>query len=141
MDIFNEMNAQIAQFPIWLQWWLTWMQTLLILLPFLFIKRPEAQALIAAQVLNFALGFYVYVAQGYMITKLFGLGHIFWAVAFVYIVHRIFTGKAETEGRPYFRTWLYVASLTLAISLVFDTYDLIQYAGGMHDPMVEYYAR
>jgi hypothetical protein len=141
MDTFNEMNAQVAQFPIWLQWWLTWMQTLLILLPFLFIMRREAQALLAAQVLNFALGFYIYSAQGNMVTKLFGLGHIFWAFALAYIIHRIITGKAETEGRPYFRAWLYTASVTLTISLVFDTYDIIQYVGGMRDPMVEYYAR
>lgn len=141
MDMFNEMNAQIAQFPQWLQWWLTWMQTLLILLPFLFIKRREAQVLIAAQVLNFALGLYIYTAQGNLITKLFGLGHIFWAVAFAYFVHRIFTGKAETDGRPYFRTWLYAATATLAISLVFDTYDLIQYMTGTREPMVEYYAQ
>lgn len=141
VDIFNDMNAQIAQFPTWLQYWLTWMQTMLILMPFVFIKRREAQTLIAAQVLNFALGFYVYAAQGYMITKLFGLGHIFWAVTFAYIIHRIATGKAETQGRPYFRAWLYAASVTLAISLMFDTYDLIQYAGGVREPMVEYYAR
>jgi hypothetical protein len=141
MDMFYEMNAQIAQFPQWLQWWLTWMQTLLILLPFFFIKRREAQVLITAQVLNFALGFYVYTAQGNMITKLFGLGHVFWAVAFVYFVHRIFTSKAETDRRPYFRAWLYTATVTLAISLVFDTYDLIQYIGGTRKPMVEYYAQ
>ncbi|AWZ02103.1 hypothetical protein RHODOSMS8_02587 [Rhodobiaceae bacterium] len=141
MDMFNEMNAQIAQFPQWLQWWLTWMQTLLILLPFFFIKRREAQVLIAAQVLNFALGFYIYTAQGNMITKLFGLGHVFWAFAFAYFVYRIFTSKAETDGRPYFRAWLYTATVTLAISLVFDTYDLIQYIGGTREPMVEYYAQ
>lgn len=140
MDAFNGMNAQIAQFPQWLQWWLTWMQTLLILLPFVFIKRREAQVLMAAQVLNFALGFYVYTAQGNMITKLFGLGHVFWAVAFVYFVHRIATGQAETHGRPYFRAWLYTATATLAISRVFDTYDLIQYIGGTREPMAEYYA-
>ena len=141
MVMFNELNAQIAQFPQWLQWWLTWMQTLLILLPFFFIKRREAQVLIAAQVLNFALGFYIYTAQGNMITKLFGLGHVFWAFAFAYFVYRIFTSKAETDGRPYFRAWLYAATVTLAISLVFDTYDLIQYIGGTREPMVEYYAQ
>jgi len=139
--MFNEMNAQIAQFLQWLQWWLTWMRTLLILLPFFFITRREAQVLIAAQVLNFALGFYIYTAQGNMITKLFGLGHVFWAFAFAYFVYRIFTSKAETDGRPYFRAWLYAATVTLAISLVFDTYDLIQYIGGTREPMVEYYAQ
>ncbi len=141
MDTFNEMNAQIAQFPQWLQWWLTWMQTLLILLPVVFITRREAQVLVAAQVLNFSLGFYVYTAQGNMITKLFGLGHVFWAFAFAYFIHRIFTGKSETEGRPYFRAWLYTATVTLAISLVFDTYDFVQYMGGNREPMVEYYAK
>ncbi len=141
MDAFNEMNAQIAQFPVWLQWWLTWMQTLLILLPFVFIKRREAQVLIVAQVLNFSVGFYIYTLQGNMITKLFGLGHIFWAVAFGYFLYRIYTGKAETDGRPYFRVWLYVATVTLATSLIFDVYDTIQYIGGTREPMVEYYAR
>ena len=62
----------------------------------------------------------------------------------VHMPVRISTIDPETDprtGRPYFRAWLYAATVTLAISLVFDTYDLIQYIGGTREPMVEYYAQ
>jgi hypothetical protein len=139
MDAVTAMNEQIAQFPIWLQHWLTWMQIVLIVLPFLFIKHREAQVLIAAQVLNFAVGGVVYAMEENQITKLFGLGHIFWAGAYGYFLYRIWTRKADIQSRPYFRAWLYTAIITLTISLPFDAYDLAKYAGGMRQPMVEYY--
>ena len=139
MDLFTDMNAQIAQFPLWLQWWLTWMQTVLILLPFVFIKRREAQVLIVAQILNFAVGGWVYVVEGYQVTKLFGLGHVFWTVAYGYFLRRLWTGQADIQARPFYRAWLYTAMVTLTISLPVDAYDLAKYAGGMRAPMVEYY--
>ncbi len=138
-----ELNEQIAQFPIWIQRWLLWMQTMLIVCPVLFFKFREAQAIIVAQILNFAVGAVVVVLQNYQVTKLFGLGHIFWAVAFVYILMRWKQGEVKLGGPGIYNLayslWLPVAMLTLAISLVFDSYDLAMYAGGLRMPMVEYY--
>jgi len=139
MDAITTMNEQISQFPAWLQYWLTWMQTILIVLPFVFIKRREAQILIVAQVLNFAVGGIVYTAEGNQITKLFGLGHLFWAGAYIYFLYRLWAQKVDLQSRPYYRAWFYTATLTLTISLPLDAYDLTKYAGGMRQPMVEYY--
>lgn len=138
-----ELNEQIAQFPMWIQRWLIWMQFILIICPILFIKFREARAIVIAQLLNFALGAIVVVLQDYQVTKLFGLGHIFWAVAFVYILQRWKKGNVQLSGIGFYamayRVWLPVAMLTLAISLVFDSYDLVMYATGMRMPMIEYY--
>ena len=139
MDAITAMNEQIALFPLWLQYWLTWMQTILIVLPFIFIKRREAQVLIVAQVLNFIVGGIVYAAEGNQITKLFGLGHIFWAGAYAYFLFRLWTQTADLQSRPYYRAWVYTATITLTISLPLDAYDLAKYASGLRQPMVEYY--
>jgi len=139
MDAFTSVNEQIAQFPMWLQWWLTWMQVTLIAIPFIFIKRREAQVLLIAQVGNFAVAFVVLYLQENKVTGLFGLGHIFWAVAYAFMLHRLWTGEADIQSRPFYRTWLYAAVATLTISLPLDAYDLAKYAGGVREPRVEYY--
>ncbi|MFT4888479.1 MAG: hypothetical protein ACJA2D_000496 [Pseudohongiellaceae bacterium] len=38
-----------------------------------------------------------------------------------------------------YKIWLSVATLTMTISLVFDSYDLVMYATVRRMPMVEYY--
>lgn len=138
-----ELNEQIAQFPEWIQRWLVWMQFVLIVCPILFFKFREAQVIIIAQLFNFAVGAIVVILQNYQVTKLFGLGHVFWAVAFVYILQRWKKEDLQLHGfglyAKAYRIWLPVATLTLAVSLVFDTYDLVMYATGMRMPMVEYY--
>ncbi|MEQ9520722.1 MAG: hypothetical protein RLN89_14930 [Parvibaculum sp.] len=139
VDLFVDLNAQIGQFPHWLQYWLTWMQTTLILVPFFFWKYHEARIWILAQLLNFLLGGMVYAAEGLQITKLFGLGHIFWAAAYVYILLRLLKRQIDLTGKPFYRAWLYIALATLTISLPLDAYDLAQYALGTRQPMVEYY--
>ncbi|PCJ24041.1 MAG: hypothetical protein COA96_10550 [SAR86 cluster bacterium] len=138
-----EINEQIAQFPTWIQRWLVWMQFILIVCPVLFIKFREAQALVVAQVFNFAVGAVVVILQNYQVTKLFGLGHVFWAVAFVYILRRWLKGKIKLQGFDAYNlayvVWLPTAMLTLVVSLVFDGYDLVAYANGLRMPLIEYY--
>lgn len=139
--MLGEMMAQFEVFPLWVQWWLRWMQLVLIVLPVFFIRRREAQILLVAQVLNFVVGYGVVVWEGGHVTKLFGLGHVFWAVAFVLIGWRWAQGRIDLAGRPLYRAWLAIAMVTLAISLPLDAYDLVQYANGLRMPMSEYYAQ
>ncbi len=136
----GDVMAQVEAFPQWLQWWLRWMQVMLILLPLLFIRYREAQYILIAQVLNFAVGTAVVIWEGGQVTKLFGLGHVFWGVAFVLILMRWRAGVIDFTGRPLYRAWLTAAMITLSISLPFDAYDLFQYANGLRMPMTEYYA-
>ena len=75
--MFGDVMAQAEAFPQWLQWWLRWMQIMLILLPIFFIRYREAQILLWAQVMNFAVGAGVVLWEGGQVTKLFGLGHVF----------------------------------------------------------------
>ncbi len=137
----GDMMAQIEVFPVWLQWWLRWMQVVLILLPLVFIRYREAQLLIVAQVLNFIVGYAVFQWEGQQVTKLFGLGHVFWAVAYIVILLRWRRGAIDISGRPFYAAWLVVAMATLTVSLPLDAYDLYQYANGLRMPMSDYYAR
>jgi len=82
---------------------------------------------------------YVLSVQDYQITKLFGLGHVFWVLAYLAILARYLRKKIEFEGRALYSGWLLVAMLTMTVSLPLDAYDLFVYWQGMRLPIVEYY--
>jgi hypothetical protein len=118
------------------------MQFILIVCPILFFSFEKHKRVIA-QLLNFAAGAIVVILQDYQATKLFGLGHVFWAFAFVCILKRWQKGNVQFSKvglyAMAYKGWLPVAILTLTTTLVFDSYDLVMYATGMRMTMVEYY--
>lgn len=105
--------------------WATWMQIALMALPLLFIWYHAARMLILAQLVNFAVAFAVFVAEGDQVTRLFGLGHAAWAVPMVLFARDLYTDK----WAPY-RIYAGVAALTIAISLAFDVRDVALWIGG-----------
>lgn len=137
----GEIFSQIELLPLPLRLWLNWMQFTLILAPLIFFKTREAQIILAMQLLNFSVGITIFLLQDGWITKLFGLGHVFWFVAYLWLGLRWFRNQISRNGQPFFRTWFYAAMLTLTISLPLDAYDLVLYFNGMTMPLVEYYAK
>jgi hypothetical protein len=103
----------------------------------------EKHKRVIALLLNFAAGAIVVILQDYQVTKLFGLGHVFWAFAFVCILQRWQKGNVQFSKvglyAMAYKGWLPLAILTLTTTLVFDSYDLVMYATGMRMTMVEYY--
>ena len=93
-----------------------------------------------SKILNFAADAAVFVVQNGTLTKLFGLGHLFWAVAFIWLVMKWKKGKVNFTYRPFYRIWLAAAMVTLAISLPLDAHNVISYLNGTTAPLPNYYS-
>ncbi|MGD1933734.1 MAG: hypothetical protein ACFB0Z_04355 [Candidatus Phaeomarinobacter sp.] len=105
--------------------WLTWMQVVLILLPFLFVYYRAARMMILAQIVNFVIATIVFMAEGNQVTRLFGLGHIAW----VYPMILFYRDIRSDHWKPY-RVYAAIAAATIAISLVMDVRDTALWIGG-----------
>ena len=106
--------------------WITWMQVVLFLLPFLFIKYLAPRYLILAQLLNTLTAYLVFVGEGHQVTKLFGIGHFFWILP-LWLLAR---DARNAELSLLYRGYAGIAVLTMSISLVFDTKDTAQWMLG-----------
>lgn len=104
--------------PSHVQPWMKWMQVLLFPAPFIFIGQTAARVLILAQVLNCIVGYIVFVKEGNKVSRLFGLGHIFWAAPMWFLAGDVFSDEWIV-----YRGFAAAASITIAISLVFDVRD------------------
>ncbi|MEO9469711.1 hypothetical protein [Parasphingorhabdus sp.] len=134
MDAGNYLPAHIGP-------WLLWMQTLLIAAPLLFIKFTGARLMVLAQLLNFAAAYAVFVWEGDQLTKLFGVGHVFWLIPLWYFLRDIrashltrFSGSG-IWGKTY-RGYAVLAAITISISLVFDVRDTAQWIMGDRDSIL-----
>jgi|GEM_PF-979965 len=125
LDAFAAMALMMPYFPPHVAPWLTWMQIVLIVLPFVFFRYRAARMMILAQILNFAIATAVFMAEGNQVTKLFGLGHIAW----VYPMILFYRDIRSELWKPY-RTYAAIAATTIAISLVLDARDTAQWIAG-----------
>ena len=105
--------------------WLTWMQIVLIAIPFIFIYYRAARMMILAQFVNFLIATIVFMAEGNQVTRLFGLGHIAW----VYPMILYYRDIRSDYWKPY-RVYAAIAAATIAISLVLDVRDVALWLGG-----------
>lgn len=105
--------------------WLTWMQIVLIALPFVFIYYRAARMMVLAQLVNFVIATIVFMAEGNQVTRLFGLGHIAW----VYPMVLYYKDIRSELWKPY-RIYAAIAAATIAISLVMDVRDVALWVGG-----------
>ncbi len=118
-------------FPQHVIWWMNWMQLCLILAPLLLIKFRGAQVLFAAQIANFITAYFVFVADGHEVTRLFGLGHAFWIIGAWFLIKDF----RNTDLNIGYRAYTVVACITIAISLVFDVRDVAQWVMGERGPL------
>jgi len=105
--------------------WLTWMQIVLIALPFVFIYYRAARMMILAQIVNFVIATIVFMAEGNQVTRLFGLGHIAWVYPMI-----LFYRDIRSDYRKPYRVYAAIAAATIAISLVMDVRDTALWIGG-----------
>lgn len=118
--------AQMGQYiPDHVAPWVTWMQIVLIGLPFLFIYYRAARMMILAQIINFVIATIVFMAEGNQVTRLFGLGHIAW----VYPMW-LYTRDIRSEHWKPYRAYAAIAAVTIAISLVMDARDTALWLSG-----------
>ena len=119
MNEFQLMMAAGEQLPEQIKLWTTWMQIVLFALPVLFIKYKPVRWLLLAQVGNIIIAYSVFVAEGFNVTRLFGVGHILWVIPLWVLAKDVISEKALL-----YRVFACVAVATMCISLVFDVRDI-----------------
>ena len=126
MDALNEMLAAGQYLPEHVVWWVTWMQVVLIFAPLLLVMYRTPRYLIAAQCLNFGIAYLVFVYEGNQVTRLYGLGHLFWIWPMIYFVKDI----QSKDLNLVYRIYAVLAALTIAIRLMFDIRDYLLWVLG-----------
>ena len=125
LDALAALSQMMPYVPPHVAPWLTFMQVTLIVLPFAFFKYRAARMMILAQIVNFAIGITVFMAEGNQVTKLFGLGHVAW----IYPMW-LFARDVRTDLWTPYRVYAGIAALTIAISLVLDVRDTALWVAG-----------
>ena len=128
MNNEQSLAEAITMAPLWVQYWLIWMQVAIIgsFLVLLFYRgtRKDALFIFLSTVAAIIIVEILYAQLGYV--RLLGLAHIFWIPLVIY-----FTGRLHRTDMPVpARVAMAVFTLTATLSLVFDVSDVIRYALG-----------
>ncbi|MDO9128201.1 MAG: hypothetical protein Q7U42_15155 [Parvibaculum sp.] len=120
-------DAYVATLPLWVQYWMYWMLAVLGLGSLVFsFFRVEARWLL----LSFVVTIVATMALGMTIgwNKLWGVTHlVLWTPVLVYYIRR----WPLVEKKSVFGVWFVAATATLAVSLVFDAKDFVEYLLGV----------
>ncbi|WP_372571174.1 hypothetical protein [Ruegeria jejuensis] len=119
--------------PLWVQIWVGWMAITVILMPLVLLiwrqTRLAAIVTLAAAILG-ALGIR-WIHSELCYVRLLGLPHIvFWLPAMLYL-YRV---QKQDGLSPWAIGLIRIIAITMAISLVFDTVDVIRYLLGERAP-------
>ena len=112
-----ELNAQLAALPTLMQFWLNWMKVVIVLMPLLFIRRPQGRIAIGSSMLLIAIAMPVSSIVG--ISNLLSLIHLLiWTPLVAYFCFQL---RAQLiSKKTFFGVWAMVMVATAIISLVFD---------------------
>ena len=87
MRAFLRFNKGMMKMPMHWQLWVGLLVVANMVVPILFIKRPEAQAVLAAMFASMILMTVLTSLTGF--SRLLGLGHIFWVPLLVFLWTRL----------------------------------------------------
>jgi hypothetical protein len=104
--------------PVWILLWVLFLMMVHIA-SVGFWQEPAAQLIFASFLMSAMLMMGLYARFGF--ERILGLGHIPWIPLLVYVLTQIPTAE------PAFKRYLLVLSVSIAISLVFDTIDVWKY--------------
>ena len=117
-----DMMADIAREGMLIQGWVYWMIVLNSAAILFVFHRVEARWILGAWIANLFLMGFLYDTYGY--TRILGLSHIIlWTPLLFYLWRRRSAFDASTWGGRY----LWVVSITIFVSLIFDYVDLVRY--------------
>lgn len=125
MDSLQLIVEASDRLPDHVKLWTHWMQAVLIVAPFAFVRHAPARWLILAQCVNIVIGYCVFIAEGNSVTKIFGIGHLAWIFPLLMLIKDIRPDKPI----PY-KIFATAAAATICISLVFDVRDTAQWIMG-----------
>lgn len=117
-----DMMQDIAREGPLLQSWVYWMIALNTAAILFVIHRVEARWVLAAWIANLFLMGFLYETYGY--TRILGLSHVvLWTPLLVYLWRR----RSHFDSASWGGRYLWLVSVTILVSLVFDYVDLVRY--------------
>src|SRR5688572_3494721 len=123
----TELDAQIDALPALLQGWFNWIGLVIVLMPLLFIRRPQARVALACAV--------VLVAVALPLSRIVGISYflslphlLLWTPLVVYFCGQLRHGHIPVESL--FGIWSLLLVATCIISLVFDGRDFTRWLLG-----------
>ncbi len=134
MESFQLMSEAGNYLPGHVKPWTYWLQGILLMAPLFFVRHHVApRLLLASQLLNGFVAYLVFVWEGGQVTKLFGIGHIFWVWPAYYLLRDC---KSENLSLPY-RSFACAALLTITTSLILDLRDVTLWLAGDRGSVLE----
>lgn len=124
MRAFIKFNRGMMMMPVRWQLWLALLVTFNLVLPLVFLSRPEAQVVVATLMASMILMTGLTAFSGF--TRLLGLGHILWVPLLYFLWMRLEQNPAE----DFFGLWIRVLMIVNATSLLIDTIDVGRYIAG-----------
>jgi hypothetical protein len=120
-------DAYVATLPLWVHYWMYWMLAVLGLGSQVFsFFRAEARWMLLSFIVTIVATMALGMAVGW--NKLWGVTHlVFWTPVLVYYIRR----WPLVEKKSVFGVWFVAATATLAVSLVFDAKDFVEYLLGV----------
>ncbi len=98
--------------------------------PLFGLWQVEARVVLAVAILNGII--FVLLTARFGFTRILGLGHVLWIPLILYLTTRLDVHAATSVHG----IWIRVVILINSISLVFDTWNVIQYLGGKREELV-----
>ncbi|MBT5855095.1 hypothetical protein HOH87_00480 [bacterium] len=123
MDLFNEINAQIAVLPKAVGLWVNWMAVIFVSGIFFAKKHKTAKVTVLAFIVTLALGttIFAFIKN----VHILGIAHlIVWIPLFLYLKKNGLKEAINNLTSAY-NVWLVLVSGTIIISLIFDVRDVI----------------
>lgn len=128
MEIFGEINAQMAELPWAVQLWVNWMQLIFVAAIFFAWRRRGARWTLAALVASALLAPVVFMLSGNV--HLFGIVHfVAWLPLLTWLLRNEIR-VPEFEPRSAYGIWLLLLCCTITVSLLFDARDIVLVALG-----------
>ncbi|NNE37293.1 MAG: hypothetical protein HKN08_03225 [Gammaproteobacteria bacterium] len=124
----NNMNAQMAELPNWVQLWMNWMMFIFVLSIVFVWKHKGARWTLASIILSMPVAILVFHLSNTI--HLLGIVHLLlWTPLLIYMVLKEIKSEGFKFQSPY-GVWAILLTATIAISLLFDIRDIILVAMG-----------
>jgi len=125
-EMMEEVNAQMATAPQWVQYWMNWMMGIFMASVLFVWKHKVARYSLAAFLITIPVGMVIFHFTHNV--HLLGIAHlIVWGPLLVYLFKSSI--KGQNLKNP-LGVWVFLLASTITISLLFDVRDLVLIALG-----------
>lgn len=122
-----DLDLQVAALSMPVQLWLNWMMVVIVLMPILFIRRPQGRIAILCSIALIATAMPISRMTG--ITNLLSLIHlVLWIPLVIYFCRQMRAGLIPYKS--FFGVWSVTMVASCIISLVFDVRDFARWLLG-----------